>query len=333
MSNSLYVWILYMTGKTIPFIIPLLLNSTVICIAGISVCYLMARRGALVQSWILRVCLVAVILSPITSLISNSSGLTHIRIPVQYPDSTEKGYLSGHNKVSAIQLNNSRKVRIDLQDAEIGVGTELYNYDGTGNEKRPSENHKVSIIIGRLLVLLRDNSFIIYSIFIITWLISSLYFLIKTVVAYMHFRQIRRTAYPAKQAYITVCKSVSKVLGSKEPRILQTPHTQSVFLAGFFHPCIVLPNDGLDASMATKEIFLHELVHLMRHDYLWNYICQIGKILLPFQPFLWILVGKLKETNDYVCDDYVVKYGNEGRSYAVQLYKPVLPDMQYAVFV
>lgn len=282
MSNSLYVWILYMTGKTIPFVIPLLLNSTVICISVLSVCYLMARRGALVQSWILRVCLVAVILSPITSLISNSSGLTHIRIPVQYLDTSEKGYLSGQNKVSALQLNNSNKVRIDLQDAENGVETELLDYDGTGNEKLPSENHKVST--GRLLAHLRDYSFIIYSIFIITWLISSLYFLIKTVVAYMHFRQIRRTAYPAKQAYITVCKSVAKVLGSKEPRILQTPHTHSVFLAGFFHPCIVLPNGGFEKCMATKEIFLHELVHLMRHDYIWNYICQIGKILLPLQP-------------------------------------------------
>ena len=138
--------------------------------------------------------------------------------------------------------------------------------------------------------------------------------------AYLFFRHIRRNALPAKQEYISLCKSVSKDLGSKEPRIIQTPHTKSVFLAGFFHPCIVLPNDGLEVNLATKEIFLHELVHLKRHDYIWNYLCQIGKILLPFQPFMWILIGKIRDVSDYVCDDYVVQHGKDSRSYAVQLF-------------
>ncbi|MBN1294512.1 MAG: T9SS type A sorting domain-containing protein, partial [Candidatus Latescibacteria bacterium] len=318
MSNSFFDILFYITGKTIPFVIPLLLNSTVICIAGLLVCFMIARKGALIQSWILRVCLVAVILSPVTSFISKSSGLTHITIPVRYPNSNKILHSSGHNETTASQLGNNRHVQFGFNGSEYNIKTDLHDYAEADSEKLIPENHKTTF--DGLLTWLKGNSFIIYSIFIVVWTFCSFYFMMRTIVAYLHFRHIRCIASTAKQDYNTLCKSVSNILGCKEPRILITPDAQSVFLAGFFHPCVVLPNDEADVNLATKEIFIHELVHLKRHDYIWNYLCQIGKILLPFQPLVWIIIGKMKETSDFVCDDFVIQYAKEGRSYAVQLY-------------
>ena len=129
MSYSLFDWILLITGKTIPLVIPLLLNSTVICVTGLLMCLIMGKKGALIQSWILRICLVTVILSPIISFVSTSSDLSHINITVNYPDTFEKVYSSDQRKETASELSKSGNAKVDFQrtgnSAKTGLGRDV----------------------------------------------------------------------------------------------------------------------------------------------------------------------------------------------------------------
>ena len=52
---------------------------------------------------------------------------------------------------------------------------------------------------------------------------------------------------------------------------------------------------------------------------------------MPLQPLIWILIGKMKEISDYVCDDYVVSYRKDiCVSYLIPSHHHVLLDSERA---
>ncbi len=119
--------------------------------------------------------------------------------------------------------------------------------------------------------------------------------------------------------YIKLCKDLALETGIEAPLVFQSPSVKSPFLTGLFRPFILLPLGELEVSLAGREVFLHELSHLRRYDHLWNLLKQIGTVMLPFQPLMWILSRRIEETSDYVCDDYVMNYTGNHRSYAENL--------------
>jgi len=89
---------------------------------------------------------------------------------------------------------------------------------------------------------------------------------------------------------------------------------------GFFRPAVLLPESGHAAdSRAGRQIFAHELGHLVRRDSAWNVLGRIVQAVIPFQPLLWVLTRRIEDVSDDVADDYVVRCGTDRRDYARQL--------------
>ncbi|MBT4482078.1 MAG: hypothetical protein HOC71_00195 [Candidatus Latescibacteria bacterium] len=160
---------------------------------------------------------------------------------------------------------------------------------------------------------------VICTILILLWIVFSLFFFLKLIAANLYILYIRHSAFEAKSSFVDTCNSIARKLVVKAPSVLQSHSIQSPIQAGFFNPFILLPLGGHESSLAVGEIFLHELSHLKRRDYIWNQLRQIGTIVLPFQPLMWILSHWIEETADYACDDCVMKYTGSHRSYAASL--------------
>lgn len=94
-------------------------------------------------------------------------------------------------------------------------------------------------------------------------------------------------------------------------------------VTGFVKPIILLPF-SLATHLSAAEIeaiLLHELSHIKRNDYLYNFLQQVMGIILFFNPFAR-LVGKLiSEERENCCDDSVVKVTGSPFIYAQALLK------------
>ncbi len=78
---------------------------------------------------------------------------------------------------------------------------------------------------------------------------------------------------------------------------------------GFLEPVILLPF-ALCNQLTINEIkliLIHELAHIVRNDYLFNYFHTIAKIILWFNPFNHILSKSLSLQREIACDEMVLQ--------------------------
>jgi bla regulator protein BlaR1 len=94
-------------------------------------------------------------------------------------------------------------------------------------------------------------------------------------------------------------------------------------VTGFVKPIILLPVT-LTTYLSANEIeaiLMHELAHVKRNDYLFNFIQQVIGILLFFNPFARLIAKIINEERENCCDDTVVKTTGSPFLYAQALLK------------
>jgi bla regulator protein BlaR1 len=92
-------------------------------------------------------------------------------------------------------------------------------------------------------------------------------------------------------------------------------------LMGYFKPVILFPFasvNQLDLEQV-EAILIHELSHILRQDYVWNWVIAMIQAVLFFNPFVWILVQLLEEERECACDDQVVRIQGRPLNYAQTL--------------
>ncbi len=152
------------------------------------------------------------------------------------------------------------------------------------------------------------------------WVFLSLFLFLRASVILVYVRRIRKLASPARPEYAETCREVARELGTDIPVVLQSPYVTSTFITGIIRPAVLLPLGANESSMASREVFLHELAHLIRRDHIWLLAGQAVKILVPLQPLLWILMRRFEEAGDYACDNYVLNHTGQVRAYATRLF-------------
>ncbi len=168
-----------------------------------------------------------------------------------------------------------------------------------------------------MLIALSAVVVVLSSIF---WLILSLVLALGEIRSLLYIRGIVGGAAQVNSARQRVCDDLAEKMGVQKPRFVKHPEISSTFLTGIIHPVVVAPDSDLEDMMTSKEVLVHELAHLKRHDHIWNLIANIAIVLLPFQPLVWLLAAAIEETSDHVSDDYVVKMMKDDMAYASQLY-------------
>ncbi len=107
----------------------------------------------------------------------------------------------------------------------------------------------------------------------------------------------------------------------KEVRIWLSEMVDTPLTLNFWKPVILLPIavvNHLNIAQ-TEAIILHELNHIRRNDYLINLLVACADIILFFNPFARLLGNIVKKERENCCDDLVLQFQYDARSYAKAL--------------
>jgi beta-lactamase regulating signal transducer with metallopeptidase domain len=100
-------------------------------------------------------------------------------------------------------------------------------------------------------------------------------------------------------------------------------HVQVPITFGCLRPIILLPLSLLNNTTVqeTETIILHELAHIKSKDYLLNWLLVLMEIIYFFNPFIRILIEKLKIEREKNCDVQVINFNYDEILYAQILLK------------
>ena len=174
-----------------------------------------------------------------------------------------------------------------------------------------SVNFQTSVLIGK-------------TVFCLAWLTISIGLLLRH---YRARRTLRRTlskAIAVDSTMQTLCDQLADELNVRSPRVVCSPYFTSPFLCGVLHPVIHLSNTACGETNETsksglREILIHELAHLKRHDVLMRLSNHVALCLFFFQPLLWQLTKWIENCAEDVCDDYAMSFGARRDRYATRL--------------
>jgi beta-lactamase regulating signal transducer with metallopeptidase domain/Tol biopolymer transport system component len=325
----------------VPAGITLLFQSTVITGFGFAVAWLVRSRGSRTVNTVLRITLAMVVLGPVaTRMLPFDSFRLDILPPVSQTDilagasseippvtdfSSESapspvvsGTPSTASQARIVQPSNTvaalprpvSSVHADPQEIHGGsrfkANTTTVAHSGDATAPTPRIPAHVYLGLGIF--------------FTVCWAAGTLWFIIRTLSALYYITHLKKSAVPASSDYRAHCRMAASIVGTGTPEVLQHPRVHSPFIAGWFHPFIVLPLGDEERLLDRHAVFLHELCHLRRRDPFWNIFRAIGLMLHPVQPLMWVLSAWLEETSDYVCDDTVTTHMKSSRTYARNLF-------------
>lgn len=164
----------------------------------------------------------------------------------------------------------------------------------------------------------------------VLWLAAALGLLLRKITMYQSFmRYIRAGWAPVSDTELLDRLSIAaERAGVQRPVELYVhPLISSPLLAGFFHPCIVLPS----AELPEKDfqyIVLHELIHCRRGDLLYKWLVQVTVCLHWFNPLVHLMGREIARACEFSCDEAVLTEMGADRA---QEYGRTLLDAMAAV--
>ena len=100
--------------------------------------------------------------------------------------------------------------------------------------------------------------------------------------------------------------------------LAQSTRIEAPVVLGFIKPVVLVPV-GMFSGLTTEQIetiFIHELAHIKRHDYLVNLIQSFIETIFFFNPFVWIISNIIRREREYCCDDAVIQNQGSALVYA-----------------
>lgn len=141
---------------------------------------------------------------------------------------------------------------------------------------------------------------------VMAWSIGMLWYCIRLGYGLFQLDRLRKRAHPADIAYQQMVLKWRTVLHiTRKVEVLISPQITAPCTIGVIKPVILLPLQMI--SGLTQEqlelIFIHELYHIKRHDYLFNVVQLIAEAVFFFNPFLRMISQNIRREREYCCDD------------------------------
>ncbi|MFW5761919.1 MAG: M56 family metallopeptidase [Cyclobacteriaceae bacterium] len=117
---------------------------------------------------------------------------------------------------------------------------------------------------------------------------------------------------------------------AREINLKTSKATQSPFTFGIFKPVIMLPVAMLDwiSTDQLEAIIVHEMIHIKRYDYLFNFFISLVEIIYFFNPAVWILKKIIVREREYSCDFLTNSVLNQPLNYCKTLLQLQSHSMQ-----
>jgi len=175
------------------------------------------------------------------------------------------------------------------------------------------------VLISVINVLEQNMSWVV-----LLWVIGFSVFAIRTVSGIFATYDIRADARPTGGEWTAYVQRTAYSLGiTRIIRIAESTRISGPMVIGYFKPLILIPV-GMIGGLTTQQletVFLHELAHIRRHDYLVNMLQIAVENIFFFNPFVRILSNIIRREREYCCDDLVVSLHGNTSAYAHALFR------------
>ena len=140
-----------------------------------------------------------------------------------------------------------------------------------------------------------------------------LYRIFKLVQAWQTTRTIRRLAVPLEpdERIAEIIQRCEQQTGT-QPGIVRVFRSETLpvpVTVGLSHPVIILPEQLLregNVDLLTTAIG-HELIHVARRDYLFNFIYELVFVPISFHPAAAFIRRRVRQTRELCCDELVAE--------------------------
>lgn len=309
-----------------------LLQSTLLIAAGFLAMRGFARRKPVVQSVILRVTLIAVFLCPLASLALSEIGVTEFALLPAWesPRTTPVVDSPQTTMIEPPPAAEREQPPTLLTETIIEQAPELLPSEESGllaaaPSVRTSPSNPATDRIDKAIAPVQLASSEsgsrglmprIGQIVSMIWVTGAFVLLAKLILANLSVVRLRRTSRAADAEVRELGRQTSQTLGLPAPEIRVSGQVHSPCLIGIRKPVILLPERETFSQPVLRDVFLHELAHLSRRDCLFHLLARLATSALFFQPLVWLLARRLEQIADDICDDYVIQYGQDRKSYA-----------------
>jgi bla regulator protein blaR1 len=162
------------------------------------------------------------------------------------------------------------------------------------------------------------------SVIVLLWSIGALLFTLRLVTGWWFIHSLQMSATILENEWSAKLHTLANGLGITKLVVLaESARIQTPMVIGFLKPIVFVPA-GLLSGLSSEQIetiFLHELAHIRRHDYLVNLVQRVIESIFFFNPFVWILSNIIRREREFCCDDTVVMYSGSVKAYAFALAK------------
>jgi bla regulator protein BlaR1 len=139
------------------------------------------------------------------------------------------------------------------------------------------------------------------------WLLGLVIMTVRLALALRYVRRLRQHRVVAvPEAWQQCLARLVQRAGLGQPvQLLASGLVPSPLVMGYVKPVILLPISLL-TSMAPAElemILAHELAHVLRKDYLFNFVQSVAETIFFYHPAVWYLAGVLHTERENCCDD------------------------------
>jgi prepilin-type processing-associated H-X9-DG protein len=124
-----------------------------------------------------------------------------------------------------------------------------------------------------------------------------------------------RVRDPGTMALFAECMQVTGVV---TPVALLTGNPSMPITWGYWRPAVVLPA-GAEQWSELRSVFLHELAHVRRGDWLALLFCNFTCALMWFNPLVWHAARALRIESEQAADDQVIGAGIRSTTYSADL--------------
>lgn len=312
------------------------LQAAILSAAGISAAALLGRRA--LQSVVYRVTLCAVLLCPAATQLLALSGVSLFTIDLQSLLVNEHSFRPSELAVADATALSGRILSNDMAppaaepwtaqsspdvspfnpafDAQQPASSNNSSQTGSVIEPDLTAGPSASMFHSKPSVAAPSLLLLGFAL-VAAWLLGTLLLSAKLIGDLSRSRSLRRHAARADELAERVCREVAAQLQVQTPEVKATPFLSSPCLLGHWRPAVLLPEEIEPATY--HQVFLHELAHLRRSDWLWNLIGRGAHAILWCQPLLWWLQRRILIVSEEICDDYVLEHGCSREGYLRQL--------------
>lgn len=173
---------------------------------------------------------------------------------------------------------------------------------------------------------------------------ASVIYLVLLIIPLLHF--VRNYRYvqvirnyglskPAPEWRIFV-NTIAARMGIRKPvHIWISEWVTSPVTIGFLKPVILVPLAAINHldTPQMEAVLLHELSHIRRHDYLLNFILNLIRTILYFNPFAKAFVKIVEAEREKSCDEMVLQFQYDSHRYASALMTLEKVSREYKLLV